>query len=248
MRKRKRILLLILIPIVVTVTLWGPSTWRAGALKWAKASAWRTLDQLTPEQRRSLAMTPTPIRLPQPRADVDLESAHVGKYILRFPKAESRRESSASLVLTYSRFRVLILSPFALAEFDGAAQQLGYRSMFEQWSAVYAARPDEIETRSDQPSLQRLLLLLSLKTRKAGVSTFASFNRTDISGFITTSGSDSNRIIAELFMPAAHAGCGVTFIDQGGRTLADVEEFLATFQIGPESSANTGAATSRPGR
>src|SRR5258706_5012373 len=234
MSKRSRILLLILIPIVVMATLWGPATWRAGALKWAKASAWRTLRQLTPEQRRSLATTPTRILLPQARTDVHLESARIANYVLRFPQAEPRFKS---VVLVYPRFKVLIFSPFPLAEFDDGAQQSGYRGMFEQWSAVYAARPDEIETQSDLPSLQRLVLLLSLKTRKAGVATFASFDRTDLSGFITTRFSgDSNRIIAELFVPAAHTGCGVTFIDQGGMTLTDVEEFLASFQIAPTTS------------
>ncbi|MDB5319144.1 MAG: hypothetical protein JWN40_775 [Phycisphaerales bacterium] len=247
MSKRNRILLLILIPVVVTATLWGPATWRAGALKWAKVSAWRTLRQLTPEQRRDLATTPTPILLPQARTDVQLESATIDNYALRFPKAESRRDNSKSLVLAYPRFKVLILSPFPLAEFDDAARQLGYRDMFEQWSVVYAARPDEIETQSDLPSLQRLVLLLSLKTRKAGVATFASFNRTDLTGFITTRFSgDSNRFVAELFVPAAHTGCGVTFIDRGGMTLTDVEEFLATLQITPMTSTATNPAATSP--
>ena len=243
MSKRNRILLLILIPVVVIVTLWG----HAGALYWAKSSAWRSLNKLSPEVRRSLATTPTLIVLPHPKLDAPLESAQLDSHTLRFSRPETRTDNPRSLVLTYPRFQVLILPPFSLAEADAAARKLQFKDFFEQQSATHHARPDEIETQPDLPSLKRHLVLLAGKMRAA--STFVQFDRTDLRGFITLYNRDGKRMIAELFIPATNAGCGVTFIDQEGMTLTDVEEFLATLQfISNPSPATNPAATSPSAR
>jgi hypothetical protein len=241
MRKRNRILLFILIAVVATITLWG----RAGALYWAKSSAKRWLNNLSPEVRRSLATTPNLIILPHPKLDAPLESAQLNSYILRFPRPETRSEKPQSMVLTYPRFRVLILPPFSLAQADAAARTLQFKDSFDLQSATHQARPEEIETQPDLASLKRHLVLLAGKMGFG--STIAQFDRTDLRGFITLDNRDGKRMVAELWIRAAtNVGCGVTFIDEEGMSLTDVEEFLAALQLIPNPSPAPNPAATSP--
>jgi hypothetical protein len=230
MTKRRTIVLSLLVAVLMTFALAAPSIWRTASLYWAKSSARRTISKFTPEERQFLDATPTSIKLPSVKLDAGLlETAQLGGYVFRVPRPASFDDKSPSILLVYPRYEVRILRPFSTALIDAGANKLHYKNTFDQFSATYRTRLNDLDAQPDLASLRRFFLLISEKPNR----TFCreGFTAGELCGFVMAPVPVEERSLLEEFIPASQLGCGVWFVDRGGLTQADVHEFLAALRI-----------------
>ncbi len=228
---RKRWILLGAVPVIlIGLGAAFPFAFRAGSLYWAKHSARKIFSQFPQDSRRNLNATPMDVVLPESNPDTrSVENVRLKSYSIRIPRPTSRQENPKNVLLTYPRFQARILAPFSLAESDGAARQLHYHDFFDQMSACYHTRLDELDDQRDLPSLRRFVLLISIKPDR--VPCLEEFQRPDMRGFLLDNVPGENRKTAEIYLPQFHAGCGVWFIDTGGLTLNDIHQYLAALRF-----------------
>jgi hypothetical protein len=238
MSKRRKVIMVVLATLFCLAP-WVPSAWRAGSIYWARSSAWRAIGKLGPDERRNLDTTPMTVIVPRGGLNSRaMDGGAVGGWTVRFPAGQAREDRATTITVTYPRFKVWVREPFGTVGMDGDARDLGFSDAYACMAAAYHARPDEIDTQPDLASLQRHLRLLMQKRTRAGVSRFAEFDRNDFRGFLMRD-EQNHRIVAELYFPDRRAGCGIWFVDQGGMTVGDVEEFLGVLEFAPPLASTT---------
>lgn len=230
MTRRKTILLAVLVASLVAITAGFPVAWRAGALLWAKHSARQRFARMSPEVREILNATPAQVVLPDidPRTQLR-DSAVLGDYLVRFPEPRARDNGGPKhLRLIYSRFQVLVLPPFSIAEADAIARGLGFKDDFDLESTSRHTRIDDLDAQRDLPSLRHYLLLMSLKPN--GARCLEEFAGADLRGYAIAR-ANSKLTICVIDMPQTHLAAGVWFLDTGGLTTNDIHEFLAVLRL-----------------
>jgi hypothetical protein len=232
------------VALLAAAAIAGPHAWRAGALYWAKASARRTMNKLPEDVRRNLNQIPTRIELtdiardgvPIERLDFKNDTIHVLRPLSR------SNPSPTSIALNYPRYKVIVLHPASTIEGDALAPELHCKNLFEELSAAYHTRADDLDAQPDLPALKRYLLLISLRLQTTGCR--EEFTRGDISGFIIGPFEADKRTVAEVFVPASQKTFGIWFYDQGGLTLDDIHEFLRALQFIPKQPGDAGVSGS----
>ena len=220
----------------------SPVAWRAAALAFVKSKARHTFGKLSPESRTNLNAIPARVALPRFDADErPTDVVEIGTYTIRVPRALARQSKGKLVVLTYPRYRATLRPPFSLAASDAAARQLQFQDTFDQFSAVYHTRLDDLDTQPDLRSVRRFLLLISVKGDAMRCA--EEFKCADLRGFILASIGGSRRAVADIFVPSIHAGCGIHFEDEGGLTLTDVHDFLSSLRLDARQPPATQAAT-----
>jgi hypothetical protein len=226
----------------VTLTPYGL---RTGLLWWTKSSAKRAMKGTDAATMANLNKTPTLVQLATgdeiSGPSITIET---GGFIVRVMAPLPTPTTSAigsgnsrSAVLAYPRFQVTIRPPFSTAEFDAAAKQLGFKDVFDLRLASMNTRWDDLDSQSDSASLRQFLRLIAQKPSRTYCREF--FVGSDLRGFIFAPLPDEHRTIAEVFIPAYQASCGVWFMDQGALRESDIHEFLATLKFKPRHAPTT---------
>jgi hypothetical protein len=227
--KRLRTILIVLIACIGMAAS-SPYVWRAGALRWAKHSARRTMSKLTADEIQNLNTVPTPINLPKPSlGDDQLASIRFGAYTLKVPQPDSHSTRSKVLVLDYPRFQVIVFPPFSATEFNRLAVQAHFKDAFDQQAAAYHTRWDQLDAQPDLPSLRRFLSLIAQKISR--IACTEQFERPDLRGLIFAREPPKGATVVDVYVPQLQALCGLHFADRKQMSLDDIHEFLGALQF-----------------
>jgi len=222
----KKTFLGVIIALAASIVISSPFLWRAGALYWAKSSARRAFNNLTPAERKSMNATPAPIILPA-NATAELATVEYKSFTLHVPPPQTRDASDKMLNLTYPHFQVSSFGPLS-------ANAANFKTLTD----ANFARLDDIDVQPDLASLRKHILQLSGKPAGFSLSTcFEAFERPDIKGFIMAHDEGRREIFVELFFPRSQTGCGLFFRNPDGVDLIAVHEFLSVLQIESKPTA-----------
>jgi hypothetical protein len=236
MFRSRKIALGLLVTVLVALAVGTPHILRAGALYWAKSSARQTISKFTPEERRILNVTPVAVELPSTQLDSRLlDTVEIGGYVFWIPRPTTHAytPSGKSIILTYPQYQAIIRAPFSIAPNDALAKQLHFKDWFDQTSATYHARLDDLDAQRDLSSVRRFLFLIADKPNLNPCR--EEFIRGDLRGFIFDPIPTDKRTVVEIFLPKSQTGLGV-WITGRDVTRANVHDFLSVLQIHPKDA------------